>query len=144
HPSLIDGGYWPKKCQTLNHLIRGTAACELDPRLDFNPDTDLLLHKPQASAFFGTPLASILTSAGVNSLIIAGMTTSGCIRASAVDAMQYGFPPFVIRDCVADRSEQQHQSNLIDIESKYGEVLDLDAITQQLGSLTHSSTPWRK
>lgn len=135
HPSLLDGGYWPIKCSSLKHLVRNTPACEVDPRLDFAPDSDLVLHKTHASAFFGTPLASLLTSAGINSVVIAGMTTSGCIRATAVDAMQYGFPPFVIRDCVADRSEQQHESNLIDIESKYGEVLDLDTFCQQLAQL---------
>lgn len=130
--NLVDAGHWPKKCPSLSTQIRGTAACELDPRLHIQAEHDIVLYKTQASAFFGTALAGILASHSIDSLLIAGTTTSGCVRASAVDAMQYGFPPFVVKDCVADRSIQQHESNLVDLASKYAEVLSL---TEMLGQL---------
>ncbi|WP_108482330.1 isochorismatase family protein [Oceaniglobus ichthyenteri] len=123
--NLSDMGRWGEKCSSLRTLIRGTATCELDPRLGFSEQTDTVLHKNQASAFFGTSLPSVLAAAQCDTLLVAGCTTSGCVRASAVDAMAYGFPPFVVRDCVADRTAEQHESNLIDIHSKYGEVIRL-------------------
>ena len=133
--NMLDAGHWPTKCPALSTLIRGTPACELDPRLHYNADEDLILYKTQASAFFGTALAGVLAARSTDSLLIAGTTTSGCVRASAVDAMQYGFPPFVISDCVVDRSAQQHDSNLVDLASKYAEVLPLNEIMKQLISM---------
>ncbi|NYT37637.1 isochorismatase family protein [Allopusillimonas soli] len=133
--NMADIGCWKQKCGALTTLERGTAACELDPRLDYAAQTDLILHKTQASAFFGTPLANILASSGCDMLVVAGATTSGCVRASVVDAMQYGFPPFVAHDCVADRSEAQHASNLIDMASKYGEVVSSEAMLKTLADI---------
>ncbi|WP_046867029.1 isochorismatase family protein [Microvirga massiliensis] len=134
-PNMADSGIWPQKCASLKTLIRGTKAVELDPRLEYDPSFDAILNKQQASAFFGTPLAGILAANRCDMLVIAGCTTSGCVRASAVDAVQYGFPPFVVRDCVADRSPAQHESNLIDLESKYAEVLDLENTLEILTSI---------
>jgi nicotinamidase-related amidase len=134
-PNMADMGCWGQKCGSLSTLVRGTPACELDPRLHYDPATDLILEKTQASAFFGTALAGILASAGCDMLIVAGCTTSGCVRASVVDAMQYGFPPFVVRDCVTDRSIPQHESNLIDMSSKYAEVVDSGAMLDILGAI---------
>lgn len=133
--NMADLGCWGQKCGSLKSLVRGTPACELDPRLHYDPVTDLILEKTQASAFFGTALAGILASARCDMLIVAGCTTSGCVRASVVDAMQYGFPPFVVRDCVADRSVAQHESNLIDMSSKYAEVVQLDAMLGILSAI---------
>lgn len=130
--NLGDLGCWGQKCSALSTLVRGTQACELDPRLDYQPATDLILHKTQASAFFGTALAGILASNRCDMLIVAGATTSGCVRASVVDAMQYGFPPFVASDCVADRSAPQHTSNLIDMSSKYAEVVSSASLLAML------------
>lgn len=130
--NLADSGHWPTKCPTLATLVRGTPACQIDPRLDYDSSRDLIIYKTQASAFFGTSLAGILSASSIDSLLITGMTTSGCVRASAVDAMQYGFPPFVIQDCVADRSVQQHDSNLVDLASKYAEVLSLEDMLKLL------------
>lgn len=123
-PNFIDTALWVRKAVSLRSLVRGTAACELDPRLDYDPQRDLILYKTQASAFFGTPLPGILANTRTDTLIVAGATTSGCVRASVVDAMQNGYAPFVALDCVADRSPAQHQSNLIDMASKYAEVHD--------------------
>lgn len=130
-----DMGCWGQKCSSLDTLRRDSPACQLDPRLDYEDTQDLLLHKTQASAFFGTALPGILASDRCDMLIVAGCTTSGCVRASVVDAMQYGFPPFVVRDCVADRSAAQHESNLIDMNSKYADVVDLDMMLGYLADL---------
>src|SRR5690606_17517162 len=107
-------------------------------RLEYDAGKDLLLYKTQASAFFGTPLSAILAANRTDTLIVAGATTSGCVRASVVDAMQNGYAPFVAMDCVADRSAAQHQSNLIDMASKYGEVHDNARILSYLNGLRQS------
>jgi nicotinamidase-related amidase len=133
--NMADLGCWGQKCGSLSSLVRGSPACELDPRLHYDPATDLILEKTQASAFFGTALAGILASARCDMLVVAGCTTSGCVRASVVDAMQYGFPPFVVRDCVTDRSVAQHESNLIDMSSKYAEVVQIGAMLDILGAI---------
>lgn len=137
--NLSDVGAWIQKCSALRTQIRGTPACELDPRLGYSADTDTLIHKNQASAFFGTSLSTILAAAGCDMLVVAGCTTSGCVRASVVDSLQYGFPPFVVRDCVADRSAAQHESNLIDMHSKYAEVVSLDEMLGLLGEIRSAS-----
>lgn len=139
--NMKDAGCWPQKCPPLSLLSRDTPLCELDPRLHYDPDTDVILYKTQASAFFGTALTGILSTAQCDTLIVAGATTSGCVRASVVDAMQYGFPPFVVQDCVADRSAAQHQSNLIDMASKYAEVLSLPELLVLLAPLNSITTP---
>ncbi len=123
-----DGGCFHRKCPPLKELLRSSPASSLDQRLDYDPARDLILYKTQASAFFGTPLCGILAHARCDMLVIAGCTTSGCVRASAVDAMQYGFPPFVAQDAVTDRSAAQHASNLIDLQSKYAEVMPTEAL----------------
>jgi maleamate amidohydrolase len=138
--NFSDMGCWGQKCSSLNTLRRDTPACELDPRLDYDASTDLLLYKTQASAFFGTPLMGILASARCDMVVVAGCTTSGCVRASVVDAMQYGFPPFVVRDCVADRSLAQHNSNLIDMNSKYADVVSLDSMLGDLAALRSAAS----
>lgn len=130
-PSLQDSGIWQKKCPTLATLERGTAACELDPAIEIN-NKDLIIDKTQASAFFGTPVAGILTSMRIDTLYIAGCTTSGCIRASVVDALQHGFPPFVVEEACTDRSIHQHESNIIDMQDKYAEVIDLPTALKQM------------
>ncbi|MBS3786126.1 MAG: isochorismatase family protein [Gammaproteobacteria bacterium] len=130
-PGLVEAGRWIEKCGALDTLIVGTEACELDPRLPFDPSAgDLIVPKNMPSAFFGTSLAATLTALGVDTLLITGCTTSGCVRASAVDAIQHGFAPLVIEDACADRSWAQHQSNLIDLQSKYAEVIHSDNLSQ--------------
>jgi len=128
----IEAAVFLKKCPSLATLIDGTAACEIDPRIDFVEGEDLIIKKTQASAFHGTYLLSLLAAHGCDSLIVTGCTTSGCVRASVVDALQYGYAPFVVSDCVADRSQAQHESNLIDMQSKYAQVLDSASLIQLL------------
>lgn len=91
---------------------------ELSPK-----DGELVICKNEPSAFFNTQLASWLTKRGIQTVLIAGATTSGCVRASVVDAMSHGFRVFVLEDCVGDRAIEPHNANLFDIQQKYGEVM---------------------
>jgi maleamate amidohydrolase len=89
---------------------------------------ELVVRKNVPSAFFGTPLAPWLTQRGVRTLVVAGCVTSGCVRASVVDAMCWGFAPVVVSDCVGDRALGPHEASLFDMAQKYAEVLPLDAL----------------
>jgi maleamate amidohydrolase len=89
---------------------------------------ELVMRKNVPSAFFGTPLAPWLTQRGIKTLLVAGCTTSGCVRASVVDAMSFGFRPVVISDCVGDRAQAPHDASLFDIEQKYGDVVASEQI----------------
>jgi maleamate amidohydrolase len=86
--------------------------------------SELVLVKQYASAFFGTTLASTLQGNGIDTVVIVGVSTSGCIRATAVDALQHGFVPAVVRDAVGDRAPGPHEANLYDLQAKYAEVVD--------------------
>lgn len=129
---------WLRKASGLRALVPGSRLVEIDARLRRREGEHLLV-KTGASAFFGTALASYLTSAGVDTLIITGATTSGCVRASVVDAVQYGYPVLVPRDCVADRAAEPHEANLFDIAQKYGDVVDSGDVLTYLGKLPLSS-----
>ena len=89
---------------------------------------DLIVRKQFPSAFFGTHLASALAMKGIRTLFITGATTSGCVRASAVDAMCHGFKPVIVEDCVGDRSISQHEANLFDLKMKYTENMKLHEV----------------
>jgi nicotinamidase-related amidase len=125
-PSLVDGGLWLQKVPTLGDLQIGGKWVEIDPRLERRDDETIVLKKG-ASGFFGTNLASILVSQGVDSVILCGATTSGCVRATAIDLLQYGWPTLVPRECVGDRAQAPHEANLFDIQAKYADVVPLDA-----------------
>ncbi|MCC8977389.1 isochorismatase family protein [Bradyrhizobium acaciae] len=112
---------WLKKAAGMAALLEGSRLVQIDAATGIRP-TDALITKKGASAFFGTSLAALLTSAGVDTLIITGATTSGCVRASAVDAVQSGFTVLVPADCCADRADAPHRANLYDIDQKYGDV----------------------
>jgi maleamate amidohydrolase len=119
-----DGGLWPQKAPTLLALKIGSDLVELDPRLRREPE-DLLLVKKYASAFLGTPLASTLVSRSVDTVLVTGCTTSGCVRATVVDALSYGFRPIIPEEAVGDRAQEPHEANLFDMDSKYGDVVSL-------------------
>ena len=93
---------------------------------------ELVVRKNVPSAFFGTSLAPWLTQQGVKTLLVAGCVTSGCVRASVVDAMCWGFRPVVIADCVGDRALAPHEASLFDMQQKYADVIDLQALTKLL------------
>jgi maleamate amidohydrolase len=104
---------------------------------------ELLLPKTQASAFFGTPLATYLIGAGIDSLVLTGCTTSGCVRASVVDACALNFKSIVPSDAVFDRSPTSHAVNLFDIASKYADVLPTQAVIERLRVLPGDRTKER-
>ena len=110
------------KVPALLTLGAGTRWAEIDPRIS-PEETEPVLNKLFASGFFGTGLSSLLTAASVDTLIIAGASTSGCVRATAVDALQYGFRPVVPSEAVGDRNPDAHKANLYDIDAKYGDVV---------------------
>lgn len=124
-PSLKDGGLWMQKVPALGVLQAGGAWAEIDPRLDAREDETVIVKKG-ASGFFGTNLASVLVSQGVDSVILCGATTSGCIRATAIDLLQYGWPTLVPRECVGDRAQAPHEANLFDIQAKYADVVSVE------------------
>ena len=124
-PSGKDGGLWLQKVPALGDLQLGGRWVEIDPRLDPREDETVIVKKG-ASAFFGTNLASVLISQRADSVILCGATTSGCIRATAIDLLQYGFPTLVPRECVGDRARAPHDANLFDIQAKYADVVGLE------------------
>ena len=99
---------------------------------------ETIISKQYASAFFGTSLAPTLTALGIDTVLIAGLSTSGCIRASAVDCCQQGFIPIVVREAVGDRAAGPHESNLFDLQAKYAEVMSLTTVLGYLGGVRES------
>ena len=122
------------KVPALLTLEAGSRWVEIDPRIAPRPD-EPMLNKLFASAFFGTPLASLLASAGCDSLIVTGASTSGCVRATVVDALQHGYRPIVPREAVGDRNPDAHEANLYDIDAKYGDVVSVDDVVAHLEEL---------
>ena len=127
-------GIWVKKLPTLPLLKPGTRLVEIDERV--KPITgEPVIIKKGPSAFFGTHLASLLIGLGVDTLIITGCATSGCVRATVVDALQYSFRAIVPRECVADRAKSPHEANLFDINQKYGDVVPVQRVIDYLNNL---------
>ncbi|WP_336660010.1 isochorismatase family protein [Leucobacter sp. USHLN153] len=131
---LADAGVWGLKQAGATTLRAGTHAVEVDERIGALPGEQLLVKK-YASAFFGTDLVARLVSKGIDTVIILGCTTSGCVRASAVDAVQNGFRPIVVTEAVGDRSPQAHTQALFDLEQKYADVVPLDEVLEFLNGL---------
>jgi maleamate amidohydrolase len=127
------------KIPALLTLEAGTRWVDIDPRIAPRDD-EPVLNKLFASAFFGTALSSFLTANGCDSLIVTGASTSGCVRATVVDAIQHGYRPIVPREAVGDRNPDAHAANLYDIETKYGDVVSVDDLIAQLEELavTHA------
>lgn len=136
--NMEDAGIFPLKVPSLAQLIRGTKWVDIDPHLRRRP-SEPVIEKKYASAFFGTSLASTLTAEGIDTLVITGCTTSGCVRASVVDALQNGFRAIVPRECVGDRSPEQHAANLVDMDGKYGDVVDLAEVLAYLDTVNGMS-----
>jgi nicotinamidase-related amidase len=130
-----DAVAWLRKAPGMRALVEGGAASALDPRLPVTA-TDHLITKKGASAFAGTALAALLTGAGCDSVLLCGATTSGCVRATAVDAVQSGFDTLVVRECVGDRARGPHDAALFDLQAKYADVIGLDEALDHLAALT--------
>jgi maleamate amidohydrolase len=135
---LKDAGIWALKMKGVATLKAGSDGVEIDPRLDCRK-TDSLLVKKYASCFFGTDLIARLTSRRVDTLIIVGCTTSGCVRATAVDAVQTGLRPMVVREAVGDRSAAAHAQSLFDLDAKYADVVSLEETLQYLRTVGHNA-----
>src|SRR5699024_9267929 len=116
---------WLTKMPAMLELREGSAWTEVDPATGI-ADTDRLVVKQAASAFSGTDLAAWLDDEGVDTLVVCGATTSGCIRASVVDAISVGLRPFVVASAVGDRERSPHDAALVDIQAKYGEVVPIE------------------
>lgn len=136
---LKDAGIWALKQKGVTTLRKGTDGPEVDPRLDFAKN-DSLLVKKYASCFYGTDLVSRLLAHRVDTLLITGCTTSGCVRASAVDACQTGFRPMVIREAVGDRSQAAHEQSLFDLQAKYADVVSLEETLAYLRTVDATAT----
>lgn len=121
-PGGADGGLFFRKVGALEHFAGGGRLGEIMPEVAPQND-EVVVVKQYASSFFGTSLSSTLTAGGIDTLVIAGVSTSGCVRATAVDAIQHGFVPLVVREAVGDRSEAPHEANLFDLQAKYAEVM---------------------
>jgi len=133
-PDLRDAGMWIKKVPALHILKRGTRMVEIDARVQPHSG-ERIVEKKFASAFFGTDLHNYLSGLGIDTIVMTGCTTSGCIRASAIDAIQYGYHCAVVRDAVGDRASGPHESNLFDIDAKYGDVVSSAQATDYLNGL---------
>jgi maleamate amidohydrolase len=123
------------KVPAMKILTPGSHWAQIDQRVAPR-EGEPVLPKLFASAFFGTPLASLLTAAGCDSVIVTGASTSGCVRATAVDAVQHGYRVMVAPETVADRAPSAHEASLTDINGKYGDVIPLD---EMLTLLTENS-----
>jgi maleamate amidohydrolase len=126
-----DGGVFYRKVPALEVFASGNPLGNWPDGLEPAKD-ELVISKQYASAFFGTSLAATLTAGGVDSLIITGITTSGCVRATCIDTISHGFIPIVVREAVGDRHDGPHEANLFDMNAKYGDVVDEADVVEHL------------
>lgn len=127
-----DGGLFYRKVPALSAFLKGSPMGAFPASLQ-PAAGEVVVTKQYASAFFGTSLASTLRAMAVDTVLVTGFSTSGCVRASALDALQHGFAPFVVRDACADRHAAPHEANLFDLQAKYAEVIDEAAALALLG-----------
>ncbi len=121
-PGGADGGLFYKKVKALKVFDAGNPLGDIADGLSMRDD-EVLVIKQYASAFFGTSLVATLNSMGIDSLFIVGVTTSGCVRATALDALQHGFVPLLVRDGCGDREDHIQEANLFDLQQKYADVI---------------------
>jgi probable F420-dependent oxidoreductase len=136
-PHLRDAGQFVAKVPALSILVKGSTWVKVDERIRPRPSEQVVVKK-YASAFFDTRLEMELQGLGVDTVVMAGCTTSGCIRASAIDSMQHGFHTVVVRDAVGDRAKTPHEVNLFDIDAKYGDVVSSSEVLGYLRGLGES------
>ncbi len=135
HASRSDGAAWLRKMPGLAALVEGIHWCEIDRRVQPREDEPVWI-KRASSAFFSTPLQTFLIGHGVDTLIVTGCVTSGCVRATVVDAVSYGYRVIVPEECVGDRADGPHAWNLFDIDSKYADVEPLASVVAALQAPT--------
>ena len=137
-----DCGVWGTRTDTpdsLQNIKHSSPRAEIDPRLAIAPQ-DVVMHKRMASAFFETNLASLLVFHRVDTVIVTGGSTSGCVRATVVDGLQHGYHMIVPEECVADRHESPHFANLYDMAAKYADVLPVAEAVAALDALAPPTT----
>lgn len=136
-PGGADAGWWSKLSDnpmSLHRVGHDSPQAEIDPRLQVDPGHDLMLHKRMSSAFFETHLTSYLIYNRIDTLIVTGGATSGCVRGTVMDALSLGYRVTVPEECVADREEGAHYANLYDIAVKYGDVRPVDDVLAALAA----------
>jgi len=134
HQSGLDGGRFFEKAKPLRHFLAGSPLGAWPQGLAPTAD-ELVVSKQYPSAFFGTSLVSTLNAMGVDSTIITGLTTSGCVRATCVDACSHGFIPIVVEEACGDRHEAPHRANLFDMNAKYADVVGEAEVIDYLNQL---------
>lgn len=122
HKHALNGGRFYQKAKPLRHFLEGSSMGAWPKGLDVGED-ELVVSKQYPSAFFGTSLASTLTTWCIDTLIMTGLTTSGCVRATCVDACSHGFIPIVVKEACGDRHKAPHEANLFDMNAKYADVV---------------------
>lgn len=138
HADLSDAGMFGKKARLVQNFLYGSPLVDIDPRLPVL-ESDHLMVKKFPSAFYGTNLQSMLTGVGVDTTVVVGNSTSGCIRATVCDSVSGGFRTIVPEDCVADRAQLSHTVNLFDMDAKYADVVSSAAVVSYLDSLAGPS-----
>lgn len=133
-----DAGVFCIKAPGLAALTESSPAGQIVPQLA-PMKSELIVRKTQASAFFGTGFAAWLVGQGADTLVVAGCTTSGCVRATVVDAMSHNFRTIVARDCVGDRAMGPHEANLFDMGQKYADLMDRDEIVAAIAARAGAS-----
>lgn len=133
-----DGGLFFRKVPALRSFLPGSPLGAFVEGVGPLPG-ETVVTKQYASAFFGTSLSSTLAACRVDTVLITGFSTSGCVRATALDALQHGYAPFVVREACGDRDPRPHEANLFDLQAKYAEVLDLATVRRYLDSLKRSA-----
>jgi nicotinamidase-related amidase len=136
----LDMGVWVDKIPANRTLVAGSEWVDIDRRLERRSDEPVLVKK-YASCFFGTDLTTRLISRGVDTVILCGCTTSGCVRATAVDACSYGFRTIVVEEATGDRSPLPHAASLFDIQAKYGDVKALSEVVAHLSGRVAGAAP---
>lgn len=138
HPDGRDGGLFAKKIPALLELQLGDPGVEIDPRLA-PAEGEHVITKKYGSSFFMTNLLSLLVNERIDTVILTGCSTSGCIRAAAIDGISYGFRVIVPEEAVSDRAEGPHYANLFDINAKYGDVVGVDEVRAYLAGRAPAS-----
>jgi maleamate amidohydrolase len=138
-PGGADGGHFYRKIKALRVFDRGSPLGEFPPLLTPR-DGEIIVTKQYPSAFFGTQLATMLTAACVDTCVITGLSTSGCVRATALDALQHGFIPVVVEDACGDRDRRVHDANIFDLGAKYADIVRSEAVESYFRELAARNT----
>jgi len=133
-----DGGLFYRKVPALRSFLKGSPLGEFPPGLQPRAD-EVVVSKQYASAFFGTSLVATLVAMGVDTVLVTGFSTSGCVRATALDALQHGFAPFVVREACGERDSRPQEANLFDLQAKYAEVVSERAATALIAGVARAA-----